>query len=843
MYKLTLLFLILTGFTVHAQIAERWLHEGWTFECEDSLAIRGKAKIPGSVYLDLQKANFIKNPFFGDEELTLGWVAERNWIYRCKFRLTPEERVNPDLKLRFESIDTYAEIRLNGELILTTSNQFRVWEAAIARFLRKEPEQVLEIRLLANLKKARELSQASALQLPGGEAPWIRKVQHHFGWDWSPRLPAGGITGSIKLVRKEVQEPASIQVETVALNGDTARLSLRLHFIHPVKQTHPINWKIKGIPQLFKGKISAGSTDIQFPFVLVKVKRWWSHDLGNPYLYDLEVLNQSGTQPYKKAIRFGIRTISLEQNPDKWGKSFNFNLNNRPLFAKGANVVPLHVFLPEIKQEHYRKLVLQAKAAGFNMIRIWGGGTYGSDALYDLCDEEGILVWQDFMFACALYPSDSSFLNNVKEEVKQQVLRLRHHPSLVLWCGNNEIDEAWHNWGWQKQYNYSTTDSAQLWQGYRRLFHELIPSVLSELDPGRAYHPSSPTTGWGRKESLEQGDLHYWGVWWGMEPLRKYREKTGRFVSEYGFQSMPATSSLLPWLPENPLSGDSSAFKNHQKHPFGFKAIQKALDEELPPAKNPNDYSEYVYRTQVVQAKALEIATQAHLLAYPRCMGSLLWQLNDCWPVASWSILDHLYRPKPAFATLQKAFQPIRLLVDSFPQDSLEAGPSPGKPDGLLRVYLINTGATDVSGQVRIDWMDFQGNVLNSNLLTAKAAAGEKQFIGAFPRPVDSMSTSSCWVLRLIPEKGIKIPERVLYFFKPDKDLRLPQAVFTTRRLIGDDALELEAGLSFIRNLWVDEETAPGAPFYDLLPKEKVTIKLPKGSNNLKFKIWYTNPE
>lgn len=816
------------------------LLNNWRFQCEDSLAIEGQAQVPGTVYTDLKRNQYIRDPFFGEEEQKLVWVAEKNWVYKTSFSLTPEASKSPHLRLKFESIDTHAEVLLNGKIVLKPNNQFRHWEVDIRPWVKPNQLQLLEVRLKSNLKVAQEKAAAYRLTLPGGEAPWIRKVQHHFGWDWSPRLPAGGITGAVSLEWKPSQQTENLTVSTLSIRKDTAQLQLEFQLPKAFSKRTTCSWTISGIPGVFQGQINTGIKTIKLPFTLIGARLWWSHDQGTPHRYELKL--KLTPQGKEEKHRFGIRTIALIQEKDRWGKSFFLQLNGRPVFAKGANLVPMHVFLPEIKPSDYQKLVKNAKEAGFNLLRIWGGGTYGAEELYELCDQEGLMVWQDFMFACAMYPSDSDFVQNVREEVSQQVLRLRKHPSLALWCGNNEIDEAWHNWGWQKQFQYSAADSAEVWQGYRKLFHEVIPEIVTNYDATRPYHPSSPTTGWGRKNSLYEGDLHYWGVWWGMEPIRKYREKTGRFVSEYGFQSLPSPASLLPWLPENALSGDSAAFKNHQKHPFGFKAIQKTMDEELSPAKNPNDFAEYVYRTQIVQARALEAATHAHLSAFPRCMGSLFWQFNDCWPVASWSILDHQYQQKPAFTTIKKAFQPVSILVDSFPQDSLAMGPGTGKTDGMLNIYLLNTGPQAVKGRIQIDWIDFNGRILSSSTIPASAESGTKIWHGAMPKPSDSLAGTSCWVLRFLGDKDSPTIERSLYFFRSDSALQLPKADIKTHQEADTEELVIEAGTSLIRNLWIEAENASGVQLVDLLPGEKIQVKRSWQTKSEKLNIYFTNP-
>jgi beta-mannosidase len=283
----------------------------------------------------------------------------------------------------------------------------------------------------------------------------------------------------------------------------------------------------------------------------------------------------------KESINYSL-DVKLITQKDSIGQSFYFTVNGKPVFIKGANWIPCESFLPRAKKmELYQKLISAAKEANINMLRVWGGGIYEDDIFYDLCDKYGIMVWQDFMFAGAMYPATPTFLKNVEEEIRYQVNRLKKHPSIVLWCGNNEIDEAWHNWGWQKQFIYLAADSAKLWNDYQAIFHQLIPRVLNELDPGRPYWPSSPSIGWGRDQAYKQGDVHYWGVWWGKEPVEKYKEKVGRFNSEYGMQSFPDISTVEKFNPGKEPDTTSSEMRNHQKHPFGYSNIRMYIENRF----------------------------------------------------------------------------------------------------------------------------------------------------------------------------------------------------------------------------------------------------------------------
>jgi beta-mannosidase len=343
--------------------------------------------------------------------------------------------------------------------------------------------------------------------------------------------------------------------------------------------------------------------------------------------------------------------VKLIQEKDAIGQSFYFSVNGKPTFMKGANWIPADVFLPRITHDKYRSLLIAAKQAGMNMLRVWGGGIYEDDYFYTLCDSLGIYIWQDFMFAGAMYPTDAYALENIKQEAIDNILRLRKHKCIVLWCGNNEIDEAWHNWGWQKQFNLTQNDSTALWRGYQQLFHELLPSLVSQYDSGRTYIASSPLHGWGRTQSMTHGDSHYWGLWWGLDSISVMKKKIPRFMSEYGMQAMPDISSIRQFALENEMDTSTSVIQLHQKHPTGFQTLTKYLQMENIPV---TDFTSFVMGTQELQSRVVETALNAQLQANGRCMGSLIWQLNDCWPVCSWSLIDYYGTKKKAYYTFQK---------------------------------------------------------------------------------------------------------------------------------------------------------------------------------------------
>jgi beta-mannosidase len=370
----------------------------------------------------------------------------------------------------------------------------------------------------------------------------------------------------------------------------------------------------------------------------------------------LEAYNQPAVEPKYVAPR----KVELVQDADKDGKTFYFKIDGKPVYMKGANYIPSDMFTPRLTKADYRKVLTAAKDANMNMLRVWGGGIYEDDAFYDLCDEMGIMIWQDFMFAGAMVPPDDEhFIDNVKEEIKYQIKRLRHHPSIVMWCGNNEIDEGWHNWGWQTQFNMHGADSAKIWHAYTRLFRDSIAKWVNEFDGSRPYVSTSPLNGWGRAKSFVEGDSHYWGVWWGLEDIEMFEKKTGRFVSEYGMQAMPNYSTAASFtLPEDRFQ-NTDVINAHQKAGNGFGKILSYLHRYFLDSNEVKKLSlkDYTYLTQCLQYYAFKNSIAIHRSKAPYNMGTLLWQLNDCWPVASWSITDYSRQPKAAWYAVKEAYR------------------------------------------------------------------------------------------------------------------------------------------------------------------------------------------
>jgi beta-mannosidase len=460
------------------------------------------------------------------------------------------------------------------------------------------------------------------------------------------------------------------------------------------------------------------------------------------------------------------------------------------------------------------------------MLRIWGGGTYGSDELYQLCNENGILIWQDFMFACAMYPGDSGFANNVNEELKDQIIRLRNHPSLAIWCGNNEIDEGWKNWGWQKQYNYSTIDSARVAMHYFSLFEEQIKEAVQNLDGNRFYWPSSPSIGWGRKESLTQGDAHYWGVWWGMEPFEVYKKKVPRFMSEYGFQGMPELKTFENMgavkHSSNGYEIDSTVLKTHQKHPTGYQTIQSYMQRDY---KITKSFEDYVYVSQLLQADGMKTAMEAHRRAMPYCMGSLYWQLNDCWPVTSWSSIDYNGKWKALHYQVKKSFNDLLVSFED-------------KNDSVL-VYIVSDKFENIKGKLKIKLLDFDGNILfEDSIKIIVNSNNSRVYYSCSNGKLKALEPPNKLVLSVSFVTEKEALHSLHYFVKP-KELVLSTPAIKLR-YISNNSIEVTSN-KLAKNVYLNSENEQilfEDNYFDLLPNEKKIVKLSgKQPHNSKPKI------
>ena len=548
----------------------------WEFEYNDQWY---SAKVPGCIHTDLMAHGLIPDPFYGTNEDSVQWVGKRGWKYRTI--------ITRDMWEGFEHCDlvlygaTYCDVWLSGESF-GTKYQARVMTG---ENMFREYRVCLFDVLLDN-KELPDLGDEAVLEITF--YPIEQNNEDHFA--------------------TEVCEADGYPWPDMDYDLPDHRAMSRM-------APYMLGWdwgpKLSTVGILGSARLECYNGEL--PEEPVKQPKSWN--------------------------------VELRQEQDSIGQSFAFYRNGKPLFVKGANWIPVHSFpvLDSANRARYRHLLTSAKAANFNMLRVWGGGIYEPDYFFDLCDSLGLMVWVDFNFSCALYPSDSAFLENVRLEAEQQVRRIAQHPCVVLWCGNNEVKNGWEDWGWQEQYKWTDAQCAQLQHGIDTLFGEkgILAQAVKQYDPlQRPYITSSPLFGWGHPECVTHGDSHYWGVWWGEQPFEMYKEKTGRFMSEFGFQSYPDYSTVCRFCPEDQRTIDSPTMKSHQKHGRGREIIDKAMKQYYGLDSRSLSLEDYCYVSQLLQAWGTGYGILCHLQAQPHCMGTLYWQLNDCWPVASWSSID-----------------------------------------------------------------------------------------------------------------------------------------------------------------------------------------------------------
>ncbi|RZP18506.1 MAG: glycoside hydrolase family 2 protein, partial [Flavobacteriales bacterium] len=629
-----------------------YLLNNWKFSQEGD-SIWKPASIPGTVQTDLLNLDEIHHPFIGTNEDSIQWISKKNWSYKTAVSVTEETLLKSKHFLRFEGLDTYADIYLNDQLLLKTNNAFRRWEVDVSDVLKLENE----LKIILNSTDSIEKTEAEKLdyELPESPRVFTRKPQYQYGWDWGPTVKTMGITKDIALISYDKIRFKSVFLKTNSISEAKAEISAELIIHTQTKEEVIVQITNNDTQEIFESIITVipEKQEYKVPFLIKNPILWWTHNLGNPHLYniDVELLNK-GFQKTSFTKKLGIRSIELVTDKDSIGESFYFKLNGKPVYMKGANYIPQNIFLPEVDQGNYVKLINDVVDSNMNMLRVWGGGVYEDNFFYQLCDAKGILVWQDFMFACAMYPGDNFFLENVKQEAIENIKRLRQHPSIALWCGNNENSEGWHLWGWKD--GKTAAQQQKIWKGYDAVFKQILPQVVDSLHSSVAYWESSPKFGRGDKRYQFEGDTHDWWVWHDGYPFEHFEEKVPRFMSEFGFQSFPSYETIKYFTEKDSIDMNHPSFNNHQKHARGFSLIIEYMERDFPVPVNGEDY---VYMSQVLQAYGMTKGIYAHRRAKPYNMGTLYWQLNDCWPAVSWSSIDGLGNWKALQYQAKKAFE------------------------------------------------------------------------------------------------------------------------------------------------------------------------------------------
>lgn len=712
-----------------------------------------RAEVPGCVHTDLLNNSLIEGPYFGDNEKKLQWIEKENWEYTTTFEIEKSLLKNNKIDLVFEGLDTYAKVYLNDSLLLLANNMFREWTINCKPYLKAGKNKLL-VRFISPVVMDSINAAKLSYQLPDNRA-FSRKAPYQYGWDWGPRFVTSGIWKQVYIRAWNKAKLSDIQVIQNKIQTDSAYLTANFEIECLIEQNCKLEIRNeRNLLKEIKVSLNKGLNIIPVDFAIPNPLLWWPNGLGAQNLYNLNFTLETGNVKDSINEQIGLRTIELVTENDSIGESFYFKVNGQPAFMKGANYIPQDNFPSRVTPDHYENVIQSAIDANMNMLRVWGGGIYENDIFYDLCDENGILVWQDFMFACNMYPGDTRFIANVKDEAIQNVKRLRNHPCLALWCGNNEIDEGWKNWGWQKALGYSEADSSEVWNNYLKVFENILPQTVNTYSPHIPYIPSSPRIGWGHKEALIEGDMHYWGVWWGEEPFDIYEEKVGRFMSEYGFQGFPDIRTIKSCLDSSDLTLTSKALLNHQKHPRGMELIHTYMEREY---EVPENFEDYAYVSQLVQAYGIRKAIEAHRRAKPVCMGTLYWQLNDCWPVISWSSIDYNHRWKALHYFVKEAYKDLLI--------SFEA-----EKDNV-KVFLVSDKLNDIDAVLDLKIMDFAGKIVWENSIKTEVPANSS---GVFAIIDDLKFSHSDHLITASLSLKDSVIASNCYYFLPPKDLHLP---------------------------------------------------------------------
>ena len=809
------------------------LHEGWKFR-QARLTNWYPATVPGVVHTDLLQNKIIEDPFFRLNERGLQWIDKEDWVYETCFTLAADMMRKENMELVFEGLDTYADVYLNDECILKADNMFRRWSIPVRQYIREE-NNILKVYFHSPVKIDVPKWDALPYQYPASNdqsengglfnkkiSIFARKAGYHYGWDWGPRLVTSGIwrpvyirawsdlrINDVFIEQKEVGAGRAVIAGHVELDADKDMNGVL------VTITDEVTGRVLGE---WQADLKRGTNRVTVDFVLHKPKLWWSNGLGEPFLYRFRTdIIAGGELLDSKTERVGIRSLKVVHQPDKDGHTFYIELNGRPVFAKGANYIPLDNFLPRVTPENYKRTILDAAGVNMNMLRVWGGGIYENDVFYDLCDEHGIMIWQDFMFACSMYPAEGALLDNIHQEAVDNVKRLRNHACIALWCGNNECQDAWLGWGWKREIERQNKEYAdKIWAQYRQQYHVTLPGVVREYAPGTFYWPSSPFAFEGEMSGTTDGDRHYWSVWHGKAPISDYDSEKSRFFSEYGFQSFPEFESVKRYAPY-PEDWDirSEVMMSHQRggdHANGL--IETYLLNEY---KKPRDFRAFLYMNHVLQGDAIKTAIESHRRQMPYNMGTLFWQHNDCWPVASWASRDYYGRWKAQHYYVRKAYDDILI--------------SPVVEGDDLKVYAVSDRLENTSGRLQLQVCQFDGTVVHHWGKSVGISGNDSRvcFSAPLAKLLEGANRGTVYVRVDYTDKSGRVYHNN-YCLGKQKDMDYPKVDLQTevRSIEGGYEVTVSAD-KFARAVCLsvaDNESVYSDNYFDVQPKSSVQVQV-----------------
>ena len=805
------------------------IQEHWKFKQENTIQWY-PAEVPGCVHTDLMRNNLIPDPFVGTNEQSLQWIGEKNWIYETTFDVPAEIFRKEVVELVFEGLDTYAEVTLNDSLILKANNMFRTWRIDCRSRLREQGNHIaVRFRNVFDENLPKYKSAPFELQaFPNNDqadvkiSMYSRKAQFHYGWDWGPRLITCGTWRPISVEawsEFKIQD-VHIQSKNVSLSG--AGILSSVHIFSQKEQNVSASVMMDSLNLLMETlHLKPGMNQIELSGHLASPQLWWTNGMGAQklYKYQLSIKDDSGHQDIY-STEFGVRSVEIIREKDSLGTSMFVRLNGVPVFMKGANYIPQDNFQNRVTKERYEHIVRSAAKANMNMLRVWGGGIYEDDQFYELCDRYGILVWQEIMFACAMYPGDDKFLENIRQEVIDNVARIRNHACVAMYCGNNENEVAWYQWGWKEKCEKGAQLAFE--QTVKKLFYDVIPSAVREADSSRYYHPTSPSAGF-KNISPSDGDIHYWGVWHGKEPFERYSSNLARFVSEYGFQSYPELSTIAQYAQPKDRSLHSDVILSHQRcmaderrdKEYGNRLIQWYMDRWY---RTPKDFESYIYVSQVLQAEGVKVAMEAHRRAMPFCMGSLYWQIDDCWPVASWSSIDYYGRWKALHYTAKNSFASILI--------------SPVLSEDDVKIHLVSDKRESINALLDITVLDFEGKIVSHRSMPVNMKPNHSEIVASLPMSqLVNFNDKSRLVLLCSLKQGETLLAENISYFKSAKDLDLKHPKFMKHitKTISGFTIELMTN-TLAKNVYLTCSDTYGFfndNYFDLIPgiSKTVTVK------------------
>lgn len=687
------------------------------------------ATVPGSVFNALLAEGRIEDPFYRDNEDKAMEVASRDYQYERTFQVTPEFLKQDKLFLCCDGLDTLSEIKLNGVLVGSTENMHRKYEFDVKNILRENSNTIC-ITLFSPVKYVTEKQKENPTWGSGdcvAGFQHLRKAHSMMGWDWGPKIPDSGIWRDIFIAGYNT---ARLDDVYIAQKHNTGSVTLDVRVKHsllsqqgacpPDKEVTVMVMVTSPANRLIQSSLTAGRTENHISVEISNPELWWPNGFGSQPLYNVAILLKDGASVLdQRKMDIGLRELKVKKEKDQWGESFEFNINGSSIFAMGADYIPEDNLLPRCSRERTERLIKDCAAANFNSIRVWGGGHYPWDYFYELCDKYGIIVWQDLMYACAVYNLTDSFAENIEIEARDNIRRIRHHACLGLICGNNEMEWGWAEWGFSDS-NKQKTD-------YIKQFEVLLSKVSKEEVPDILYWPSSPSSGgsFENPNDSNSGDVHYWEVWHGQKPFSDYRNYFFRFCSEFGFQSFPSVKTIDTFTLPSDRNIFSEVMEKHQKNGTANGKILYYLSETF---KYPKDFPSLIYTSQILQAEAIKYGVEHWRRNRGRCMGALYWQLNDCWPVASWASIDYYGRWKALHYAAKRFFAPVLVsALDEGAKIKLNiSNETLSKAEGTIQWRLVRNLAGTVSeGSFEVnraplsseyfEELDFSGNLLTKD--------------------------------------------------------------------------------------------------------------------------------